>query len=178
MNFKRLYSLLFVLIIFSLLKSTYAQDTTQVIGDKVLKQRINYYDFSDPLKINFEVIVWGGFKYPGKYLVPEGTTVIDLLTYSGLPSNSDLLEEVKLLRTREIASKFESSVVLKFNYQKFFDRKTTNFSSDNPLLKPGDILLIPIEQEKTFWDYFKESLVIIGPIASILSLYVTINNNK
>lgn len=155
-----------------------SQDTSYVFGNKIQKQRVNFYDFSDPTKVNFEVIAWGGFKNPGKYLVPEGTTMIDMMTYAGLPPNSELLEDVKLVRAKDITSKYQSSTVIKFNFKKFFDKETTSFSSENPLVKPGDIILIPLELEKTFWDYLKEGLVIIGPIASILSLIVTINSNK
>jgi len=163
---------------FLLISDAKSQDTNLVFGNKIIKQKINYYDFSDPLKVNFEVIAWGGFKNPGKYLVPEGTTLIDLLTYAGLPPNSELLEDVKLLRTRDITGKYESATVLKFNFKKFFDKETSNFTTENPLAKPGDILIIPLEVEKTFWDYFKEGLVIIGPLASIISLIITINNSK
>lgn len=155
-----------------------SQDTSYVFGNKIQKQKVNYYDFSDPTKVNFEVIAWGGFKNQGKYLVPEGTTMIDMMTYAGLPPNSDLLEDVKLVRAKDITSKYQSSTVIKFNFKKFFDKETTIFTSENPLVKPGDIILVPLELDKSFWDYFKEGLIIIGPIASILSLIVTINSNK
>jgi len=152
-----------------------SQDTSLVFGNKLIKQKINYYDFSDPLKINFEVIVWGGFKFPGKYLVPEGTTVIDLLTYAGFPPNSEILEDIKLLTTKDITSKFASSSIIKLNFKKFFDKETVNYGIENPLVKPGDILLMPLELEKGFWDYFKDAIYILGPIASILSLIVTVS---
>jgi hypothetical protein len=155
-----------------------SQDTSYVFGNKIQKQKVNYYDFSDPTKVNFEVIAWGGFKNPGKYLVPEGTTMIDMMTYAGLPPNSDLLSDVKLVRAKDITSKYQSSSVIKFNFKKFFDKETTVFTTENPLVKPGDIILVPLELDKGFWDYFKEGLIIIGPIASILSLIVTINSNK
>jgi len=35
-----------------------------------------------------------------------------------------------------------------------------------------------METEKTAWDYIKEGLFIVGPIASLVSLIVTINNSK
>ncbi len=178
MNFKAVYFLLFLAISFVLLGDVRAQDTTLVFGNKLMKQKINYFDFSDPLKVNFEVIAWGGFKNPGKYLVPEGTTLIDLLTFAGLPPNSQLLEEVKLLRAKDISTKYSSATVTKYNFKKFFDKQTTDYNIENPFVKPGDILVIPLEIDKTFWDYFKEGLVIIGPLASIISLIITINNSK
>lgn len=179
MNFRfPCYLLLFFSVSFLFLSDAHSQDTSLFIGNKLIKQKVNYYDFSDPLKVNFEVIAWGGFKNPGKYLVPEGTTLIDLLTFAGFPPNSNLLEEVKLLRARDITSKYESSSVMKFNFQKFFDKETSNYTTENPLVKPGDILIIPLEVEKTFWDYFKEGLVIVGPVASIISLIITVNNSK
>ncbi|MBX7046513.1 MAG: hypothetical protein K1X86_11830 [Ignavibacteria bacterium] len=178
MNFKRLFFLTFFSITIIFASGLNAQDTTLTIGSKLAKQKVNYYDFSDPLKVNFEVIAWGGFKYPGKYLVPEGTTMMDLMTFAGLPLNSDLLENVRLLRTKDITAKYQSATVVKYNFKKFFQKETTDFSAENPLVKPGDILLIPLEPEKTFWDYLKEAFVLVGPIASILSLIITINNSK
>ncbi len=159
-------------------KSAFSQDTTLVFGNKVMKQKINYYDFSDPLKVNMEVTAWGGFKNPGKYLVPEGTTVIDLLSFAGMPMNSSLLEDVKLIRAKDITSKYESASVMKFNYRKFFEKEATSYTIVNPTVKPWNILIIPMEIDQTFWDYFKESLFIIEPIASLVSLIVTVNNSK
>lgn len=178
MNFRLACYILFFTISLMLVNKANSQDTTLIFGNKITKQKINYYDFSDPLKVNFEVIAWGGFKNPGKYLVPEGTTLIDLLTFAGLPPNSSLLEDVKLLRARDITAKYESSSVTKYNFKKFFDKETSNYNIDNPLMKPGDIMIIPLEVDKTFWDYFKEGLVIVGPLASIISLIITINNSK
>ncbi len=178
MNLKQFCFLALLSVCFFHQTDVFSQDTNLVIGNKVLKQKINYYDFSDPLKVNMEVIAWGGFKNPGKYLVPEGTTLIDLLTFAGFPPNSSLLEEVKLLRARDITAKYESSAVTKYNFKKFFDKETTSYNIDNPLVKPGDIVIIPLELEKNFWDYFKEGLFIVGPIASILSIIITINNSK
>jgi len=152
-----------------------SQDTSLVIGNKIIKQKINYYDFSDPLKINFEVIVWGGFRNPGKYIVPEGTTVIDLITYAGVPINSDLLESIKLIRTKEISTKFSTSNVIQLNFKKFFLKENLNFGIENPKINPGDILITQIEPEMGFWDYVKEGILILGPLASIASLIVTLS---
>ena len=34
------------------------------------------YDYSDPSSINIKVSVWGFLKYPGKYIVPQYTTLM------------------------------------------------------------------------------------------------------
>jgi len=178
MNLKHFCFLALLSVCFFYQTDVFSQDTNLVIGNKVLKQKINYYDFSDPLKVNMEVIAWGGFKNPGKYLVPEGTTVIDLMTFAGMPMNSSLLEDVKLLRAKDITSKYESGTVIKFNYKKFFDREAISYTIENPVVKPGDILLIQMETGKTAWDYIKEGLSIVGTITSLISLIVIINNSK
>ncbi len=175
MKFKIGCLLIFTLVNLIFFKNSSAQDTTLVFGNKLIKQKLNYYDFSDPLKINFEVIVWGSFKNPGKYLVPENTTVIDLISFAGLPENSGLLKDVKLIRAKDITSQYSSSSVTRFNFQKFFNSETMDFTIANPVVKGGDILLIPIELERNTWDYIREGLLILGPLASILSLIVTLN---
>ena len=39
---------------------------------------MNYYNYGDKDKININVFVWGSIRVPGKYLIPQGTTLVEL----------------------------------------------------------------------------------------------------
>jgi hypothetical protein len=176
MNFK---ILLFSLLMFFLtsLQNSYSQDTSILIGkDLQIKTGATIYNFSNPNKVNFEVIVWGGVKLPGKYIVPEGTTLIDVLTLTGGPSNEGIIASFKLIRGRDVNGKYTSTEVLNLNYSDFFKREqTTQLVKTNPLLRPGDIIVFPIEEEKNFWFYTKEVLAVLTPLLSLASLIITIS---
>jgi hypothetical protein len=176
MNFKKILILLLMIWAVSF-KNSYSQDTTTLIGrDLMLKAGSTVYNFSNPNKVNFEVIVWGGVKLPGKYIVPEGTTLIDVITLSGGPSQQDILESFKLIRGRDVNGKYTSSEVLNLNYSDFFNREpVTQFVKTNPLMRPGDILIFPIEEERDFWFYTKEVLAVLTPLLSLASLIISIS---
>lgn len=157
---------------------SYAQDTTTLVGrDLLMKTGTTVYNFSNPNKVNFEVIVWGGVRLPGKYIIPEGTTLIDVITLSGGPSNIGVIESFRLIRGRDVNGKYTSNEVLNLNYSDFFSREQTGqFVKNNPLMRPGDIIVFPIEEEKDFWFYTKEVLTVLTPLLTLASLIVTISN--
>ncbi|NWF90113.1 MAG: SLBB domain-containing protein, partial [Ignavibacteriaceae bacterium] len=75
---------IFLLIIFS--PYINAQITDQELGASAdYRYRAGLYDFSDEGAVNIKVSVWGYVARPGKYIVPDYTTVSDLLSYAGGP---------------------------------------------------------------------------------------------
>lgn len=167
---------LLAVIVFFNAAQVLGQDTTLRIGrTEIARTGTNYYNHSDPDKVNFEVILWGGIKNPGKYLIPQGTTLIDLITLSGGPNKAYVLRNIKLIQVRDSGNELVSSGVLNLNYEDFFNyEKRSSYKKMNPVLSPGDIIVLPIEDDKTFWDYFKEILSYLSPILSIISIVVLI----
>jgi hypothetical protein len=136
----------------------------------------NYYNYANPEKFNIEVIIWGGVKNPGIYLVPEGSTFIELMSLSGGTIDDKMYENIKLIRAQEKSSNLKADTVYVFNYQDFFDPESKNkINKPNPVLKSGDIIVLPIKPETDFWDRLgKISSIIILPLFSLATLIVNI----
>lgn len=159
------------------------QDTSGYSNDSLLfresdLKRIstNYFNLSKPYKLNFEVVVIGGVKNPGVYLVPEGTTLVEVVALTGGTQAESNLENFKLIRTKNKNPELKSDTVLIINYDEFFDKeKSISISKSNPILRPGDIIAFPIKPEKDFWEIAQRIAgVIVVPILSLLTLYIQV----
>jgi hypothetical protein len=152
-----------------------AQDDKRVTSEELKKTGTNYFNYSDPGKVNIEINVLGGVRYPGIYLVPEGTNVIELLSLSGNVILEETADNIKLIRTAQKNGRLTDSNIITLNYREIFkDEKLKSINKSNPVLIHGDILVIPITPEKTFWDIFKDASLVITPIASIAILIISI----
>jgi len=153
----------------------YAQKDTRVGEDELKKTGINYFNYSDPDKINMEIIVLGGVKNPGKYLVPEGTTVIDILGLSGNLLKEETADNIKLIRSTQKNGKLSDNNIIALNYRELFkDEPLTSVNKSNPVLLAGDVLIIPISPEKTFWDYFRDVSSVVTPLIAIGTLIISL----
>ena len=132
----------------------YAQPDTRVTSEELKKTGTNYFNYSDPGKINIEITVLGGVKYPGIYLVPEGTKVIELISLSGNVLKEETADNIKLIRPSRNNGKSVNKL--------------------NPVLVHGDVLVIPMTPEKTFWDFFKDASLVITPLATLATLIISI----
>jgi hypothetical protein len=155
--------------------SVFAQNDTRVGEEEIKKIGINYFNYSDPDKINIEVIVLGGVRNPGKYLIPKGTTVIDILGLAGNMLREETADNIKLIRNAMQGEKLTDNNVITLKYRDLFkDDPLTSVNKYNPVLIPGDILIIPIPPTKTFWDYVLDVSTLITPFVSIATLIITI----
>ena len=162
-------------IIFFLTCPLLAQKDTRVGEDELKKTGINYYNYSDPDKINIEIIVLGGVKNPGKYLVPTGTTVIDVLGLAGNVLQEETTDNIRLLRNSQKGEKLSDDNILTLKYRDIFkDALLKSVNKSNPILLPGDILIIPITPEKTFWDNFRDVSSVVTPLITIGTLIISI----
>ena len=83
-------------------QSVLAQEQDQQLGTPFdNRYRQGLYDFSDPGAINIKVSVWGYVARPGKYIVPDYTSVSDLLSYAGGPNRDSELDDLRIYRTLE-----------------------------------------------------------------------------
>ncbi len=134
--------------------------------------RSGLYDFSDPGTINIKVAVWGYVSRPGKYVVPDYTTVSDLLSFAGGPSRDSELDDLRIYRTLENGTE----EMIKFNYNDIMWENNLNTKIRfTPKLQASDILVIP-GSPKLFWtDWFNIGLQIFSITLSIVSLLLAIN---
>ena len=100
------YLQIFLLLI--LVSSLSGQDNKEKIGlEEIGKNGVNYYNYADKEKVNFEVSVWGYVKNPGRYLIPAGTTFLDLITFCGGPIVESKMDDVRLIRVKNDSLNFK-----------------------------------------------------------------------
>jgi hypothetical protein len=164
--------IIFILVLFY--QEFLAQNNDMQIGNDPTFGRRSmgaFYDLSEPNAVNIKVSVWGYVRYPGKYLVPDYTTVKDLISYAGGPQDGAQLEDIRLLKTLPDSS----STMLKFDYNDLlWGKELTTKYINTPRLGVGDILLIPGAPRLSFRDYWQISLSIISTLVSITVLVVNL----
>lgn len=142
------------------------------------KVNVSFYNFSKTDKFNFEVIVLGGVRLPGIYLLPEGTSLIELVAMTGGALDESIFDNFKLIRAKSKNPELKADTMMIISYKDFFDKeKVGSFSKHNPLLKPGDIISFPIKPDKEFWDYAQRiTTIFVLPLLTAATLIVTILN--
>ncbi|MBI5726621.1 MAG: SLBB domain-containing protein [Ignavibacteriales bacterium] len=129
-----------------------------------------FYDYSDPGTVNMNVSVWGYVRMPGKYMIPLNVTVADLISYAGGPSSDATLEDIRLVRVK--ADSTQEVITLNYNELLYEPKITKNIK--NPVLQPGDILVLTGEPRFYFRDYFSMTLSIVSTLISLAILIITI----
>lgn len=130
------------------------------------------YDYSDPESINMLVSVWGFVKYPGKYKVPIHTTVTDLLSFAGGPTDDSELEDLRLYRVMEDST--QHLFTFNFNDLLWAD-KLEETNRRVPKLQGGDLLVIPGQPRLYFKDWFRVGLSIFSALISLALLIIRLN---
>ncbi len=178
---KRILSIIFVVLTYSSLFSQ--SDTVNLQTDSLyfretdLKRlSLNYFNLSRPNKFNFEVIVIGGVKSPGIYLIPEGTSLVEVVALTGGATDESIYENVKLIRSKIKNPELRADTVYTLNYKEFFEKDyTEKIQKKNPLLKPGDIISFPIKPDRDFWQIATGIAgVIVLPVLSMLTVLLNV----
>ncbi len=125
-----------------------------------------YYNFSEPDKVNIEVNIWGYVKNPGKYLIPKGTTVIDVLSFAGGPLTEADLEKVRLYRPKNDSAGIMKDKITYLDYNDLLweEKVKEKEFRINPNLEAGDVLLVPGSPRY----FFRENLTFILSVTSFL----------
>ncbi len=172
---KYLFLLCSILFIYS--NSIYGQITDYELGSKLgyrYNQQSGYFDLSDPDAVNIKVSVWGFVRYPGKYLVPTYTTVLDLLSFAGGPSNDSHMDDIRLYRNKEDGS--QEMVVLDFN-DLLWESKLDARKRAVPFMEAGDILVVPGSPRYYARDLVSMWATILSALVSIAILVLNLVKN-
>jgi len=149
---------------------TFSQDAKYEIGTRNSDiQRYNggFYDYSVPGGVNIKVSVWGFVRYPGKYIVPNYTNVLDLLSYAGGPNEEAHLDELRIIRINPDSTQ----AMLKFNLEDYSWNDALSEQVLNvPELKAGDILSVPGSQKYYLRDWLSMALSIFSALISLAIL--------
>lgn len=156
---------------------TFSQvDSNLILGLSQKNATVSVFDLSDPTGINMEVNLWGFIRYPGRYRVPVNTTFLDLITFSGGPIEDSNLEDIRILRDMNNPEK--KPTVIKINYEDLlWEDQVSTKTKPNPVLQPGDVVVVLREKRYTFRDYLQIYVPIITSIVSIATLLITISRN-
>ena len=171
---KLLAGLFFILVVSGISHSQI--DSSLILGLSNKNATVSVFDLSDPTGINMEVNLWGFIRYPGRYRVPVNTTFLDLLTFSGGPIEDSNLEDIRILRDMNDPNK--KPTVIKINYEDLlWEDQVSTKTKPNPVLQPGDVVVVLREKRYTFRDYLQIYVPIITSIVSIATLLITISRN-
>lgn len=133
-----------------------------------------YFDYADPASVNIKVSIWGYARYPGRYVIPINTTLMDLISYAGGPTIDADLNDVRLYRVNEDST----HQILRFNYNDLLwedslKLKTPAISE----LQAGDILLLPGEPRLFFRETLSIYLSIFSALISLTILLLNVFRN-
>lgn len=151
-------------------------DSSLILGLSQKNAAVSLFDLSDPTGINMEVNLWGFVRYPGRYRLPVNTTFLDLLSFSGGPLEESNLEDIRIMRNMNDPTK--KATILKLNYDDLlWEDQVSTQTKPNPVLQPGDVILVLRERRYTFRDYLQIYVPIITSLVSIATLLITISRN-
>lgn len=156
---------------------SYSQiDSNLILGLSTKSNSAALYDLSDPTGVNMELNLWGYVKYPGRYRIPINTTFMDLISYAGGPTDESNLEEIRIIRDANNQNKKPS--VIKLNYEDIlWEDKISTQPKMNPVLQPGDVIVIMKEKRYTFKEELSIYIPVLTSLISIATFIITLSNN-
>jgi len=140
---------------------------------------MNHYKLLRFLKL-FTIIIF--FSYPLYSQNNTRTGEEELkkagINFIGLSCNlikEETADNIKLIRDAQKDEKLKNNNIITLSYRDLFkDEPLKSVNKSNPVLNAGDILIIPISPERTFWDNIKDVSVIVSPLLAIGTLIITI----
>jgi hypothetical protein len=168
----KLFSFLLFVALLSLTGIIYGQDEDLQVGSNTQYRQSQgaFFDYSDPETVNIRVAVWGYVRYPGRYIIPDYSTMNDLISFAGGPTDDAHLDDLRIYRTEP-----DSTVKLyKFDYNDLLWTDEITTLSRTPEVKPGDILLVPGEPRLYFMDWFTMTLALVSTLISLSILILNI----
>ena len=166
-----------IILVFAALLALSAVNFGQVkdyeLGADRLTGRSNYnggyFNYSEPLGVNIKVAVWGFVKYPGRYFVPINTTVTDLLSLAGGPTDDAHLDQLRVYRVEADGT----NKMYQFDYDDLMWEDQLRLKKRTiPDLVAGDILVVPGSQRLYLRDWISITLGIVSTLISLTTLLV------
>ncbi len=111
---------------------SFAQTLTQ--GYAGTDNRAAQYFLGAEDQVLMAVNVWGFVNKPGQYMVPLDTDLVSLLSYAGGPNEDAKIKGIKLIRVGQ-----DTSLVFDIDVKRFINHGDL---AQNPLLKPGDTIVV------------------------------------
>ena len=149
--------------------ATSAQNENLQVGgglNKMYQTQVGLYDLSDPSAVNIKVSIWGFVRYPGKFIIPSYSSIQDLLSYAGGPSDEARLDELRIVRTNSDSSQ----TIINVNYKDFLMDTEVKSVNTSEVLKAGDVLLVSGSPRFYLRDYISVILSVVSVLISVIIL--------
>ena len=148
----------------------FSQITDEELG-KSTKISSGLYDFSDPGSVNIKVAIWGYVTRPGKYIVPDYTSVSDLLSFAGGPNQNAEMDDLRIFRNLENGKE----EMIKFTYDDIMWGSEIEVKSRIlPKLQASDVLIVPGSPRFFFKDWFNLGLQVFSAALAVINLYLLV----
>lgn len=135
----------------------------------------SFYDYSGLGGIPMYVNVWGFVRSPGRYKVPSSTTLADLISLAGGPTEGAFVDRITVTRDPDVDSSLRGSLVVSYDLKRFLE---TGAKTDNPILFPSSTIYVPGDSSPTD---FQDTLTIVASAAtivlSVVGIFVAIRQN-
>lgn len=162
---------MFFLFLIILTIPTFSQEDIQIGTTKYYSRMIGgYFDYSEPTGINMKVQVWGYVKYPGYYIIPTRSSVSELLSLAGGPTEEALLNDIRIFRTNPDSS----TVLIKLDYNDLLWGDELRNTIKFPRILAGDIIIVPGEPRYFVREDISFYLSITTTLASLAALVLSI----
>ena len=128
------------------------------------------YDYSDPSSVNIKVQLWGYVRLAGVYVIPAGTSLNELLSLSGGPTEDATLTDIRIVKLKDGS---QTSMV-KYNYNDLVweDKITTQIKY--VVLDAGDIIVVPGEPRYFVREDIAFYLGVLTALASLTALVISV----
>jgi hypothetical protein len=120
-----------------------------------------FYSYTEESGLSIEVNLWGFVGSPGRYRVPASTTLIELISLAGGPTDRARLSDISVLHDLSVDSTIVDPVSV-FNLERYQETGDTTL---NPILIHNDTIVVPGDA----LNVFREILSIFGDIAMVVS---------
>ena len=167
---KIIFLFLFILIGFG---NGFCQNEKERVGENnPMSMSGSLFNYGDKNKVNIEVNIWGFVKNPGKYIIPKGSTVQDLISYCRWSYRwKPNLNEIRLYRPKNDSLGITEDKVINLNYDDFLWSETVNTKKlINPVLEAGDILVFPGGPKY----FFRDNVVLVTSFLTVLFTFLTL----
>lgn len=148
------------------------------LSAQILQKDPDKYIIGDSEKLEIIVHVWGQVGSPGRYVVEDGTDVLELISLAGGPTQYSNMSKVKLTRGEYFhdskallehaqsdsnRQRISGNVNSMINVQKYLDLN----EGEIPVLGPGDVVRVP----RNTWFGFELVVRIVAQLAIVAQVY-------
>jgi hypothetical protein len=171
---------IFTIIILSMPHAVIAQDGGTFGG--VSSQRTttggggSYYEYNLGGGLKIPVNLWGFVRNPGRYVVPSSTTLVQLLSFGGGPTEQARMTDIKIIRDISVDSTIVEKVLV-MNLELFQKNGDEN---QNPVLYPGDTIVVPGNALSVFQmalGIARDIALVVGTLATLILAISSTKNN-